>query len=213
MKKILMFMSALMLLCMTIISVCAIDLDQTGSITINLVDSDGNSVNDGIFTLYKIATTDGSSYTYTSSMDDCDILLDISNSTLAENLALYIDENHISGSSQAIDNGKLYYSNLNVGLYLIVQTTSSEDYYDISPVVISVPLEVDGEYIYHVDASPKVETVTTTTISTIIPPITPSDSTLPQTGMLLTPIIVLAMSGLILFAIGWKLSYGQKKSI
>ncbi|MCD8007709.1 MAG: peptidase, partial [Clostridiales bacterium] len=113
--------------------------------------------------------------------------------------------------------GTVSFGGLELGLYLVVQTTESDNYETISPFVVTVPLEEDGVWVYDVDASPKVGAVTpvepeedepdesTTTTTTTV------TKTLPQTGQLNWPIPVLAISGAVLFALGWCLTRSDRK--
>ncbi len=145
-----------------------LDLDQTGSITVTLADSSGNTVSGGAITLYKVAalTLENGSlvYTYTSDFSSCTVTLDVSdsnNSSLAAALAAYVESEGISGTEQTVGSGgTVTFENLDVGLYLLVQTTASGSYKTISPFVVTVPYEDNGAFAYDVDASPKVGTVT-----------------------------------------------------
>lgn len=185
-----------------------IDLDAKGSITLTLKSKDtGNAVAGGKITLYQVATVavdDGDlSFAYTNGFENCGIELgDLSSSTLAGQLKDKVTSSMKSSTQTVGKDGKVSFTGLDLGLYLLVQTTAADGYNAVSPFIVSVPLTEDGSYTYDVDASPKVETVTVKPTPT---PSTPPDDDLPQTGQLDWPIPVLCVVGLLLFAAGWML--------
>ncbi|MCD8052129.1 MAG: peptidase [Clostridiales bacterium] len=201
----------------------SLDFTQTGSIELTLADSDGNAVSGGSVTLYQVATLyldDGDmAYAYTDGFADCGVTLDVEDTSLAETLADYAASKGVSGTTLSIgSSGTVSFGGLELGLYLVVQTTESDNYETISPFVVTVPLEEDGVWVYDVDASPKVgavtptepepdepdESTTTTTTTTVT-------KTLPQTGQLNWPVPVLAICGAVLFALGWCLTRSDRK--
>lgn len=220
---------ALVLACGLAVTACAadnasLDFSQTGSVALTLADSDGNTVSGGAVTIYEVAALyldDGNmAYAYTDAFSGCTAALDVENTSLAATLASYVSAHGISGTTAAIgSDGTVTFSGLELGLYLVVQTTDSDNYETINPFLVTVPMESDGAWLYDVDASPKVgavtpiepedeeeedpgETTTTTTTTT---------TTLPQTGQLNWPVPVLAVSGVVLFALGWGLSRSGRK--
>ncbi|MCD8098756.1 MAG: hypothetical protein LUE31_12225 [Lachnospiraceae bacterium] len=205
---------------------------EKGSITVTLADSSGNTVSGGAITIYQVATLslkNGSLvYTYTGDFTGCTVTLDVSdsnNSSLAAALAAYVESVGISGTEQTVgSNGTVTFKNLDVGLYLLVQTTASGSYKTISPFVVTVPYEDNGAFVYDVDASLKVGTVTRNRPNKPNKPGEPDDPDdppetttttttvtvtyiLPQTGQLFWLVPVLAVCGLLLFALGWVLQH------
>lgn len=108
--------------------------------------------------------------------------------------------------------GTYYFTDLPTGLYLVVQEKAAEKYGTMSPFLISVPYMHDGEYQYTVTANVKTElkkeTEPTKPSSTEEKP---SGGKLPQTGQLTWPIPWLASGGMLLFALGWWLCFGNRK--
>ena len=64
------------------------------------------------------------------------------------------------------DLGLAEFGDLEVGLYLVVQTTAAENYNVVNPFLVSVPIQENGKYVYDVDALPKVGTATKKTPDT-----------------------------------------------
>ncbi|MCD8161542.1 MAG: peptidase [Clostridiales bacterium] len=219
------------------------DLSRTGSVTVTLTDGAGNPVSGGTLTLYQAATlslVDGSAvYTYTEDFQGCDAEPDVTDTALAAELARYAAASGLSGTAADVEaDGTVTFDGLALGLYLIVQTTPSDNDLTINPFLVTVPMESDGVWDYAVDASPKVGPVTPDEPDNPDEPEEPDEpdepdnpeepdnpdepeepvdsdtpddsdeteeSTLPQTGQLNWPVPVLAVCGLVLFAVGWRL--------
>ncbi len=133
---------------------------RIGSVSLTVVDSDGNTVPGGEFTIYEIATLydeDGEmAYARTDDFQDCNAVLDTTDTFLAATLAQYVEENGISGiSAWAGMDGTVTFDGLEIGMYLIVQTTVSDNGRAINPFVISTPMEVKGEWVYDMEVNAK----------------------------------------------------------
>ncbi len=198
-----------------------LDLTKKGSISISLYSEEAEAyVTDGVLTIYQVADLyldDGNeAYAYTDAFSGCDASLDdVTEALLADKLAAYVEDNGITGVAENIsEDGSVTFSDLTLGLYLVMQTTDSTGFYTIEPFVVTVPQDVDGVWVYNVDASPKVEINPTPTVpeepnepeepetpETPETP-TPSGSTLPQTGQLVWPIPILAAAGVLFCIIG-----------
>ncbi|MCD7888217.1 MAG: LPXTG cell wall anchor domain-containing protein [Clostridiales bacterium] len=145
----------------------SLDLSKTGSVTLTLADSGGDPVSGGEISLYQVATLGFNkkgdmAYTLTEQFQDCTLELDVTDTALAGELAQFAAENGVSGTAAAVgEDGTVTFSQLTLGLYLLVQTTASDNYETITPFVVTVPIDSDGEWVYDVDASPKVGTVAT----------------------------------------------------
>lgn len=223
-NKILIFlMTAFLLFSVSIPSMAANvpDLTKRGSIKVNVKDTESKtSVSGGSLTLYQVAlaeTEDGNYYfQYTENFEDCGFELgDLQSERLADDLADYIVKHQIKGMvTKEISDGTAVFTNLPLGVYLIRQEKAAEKYCALSPFVVTVPMKDGDGYIYQVDASPKAGTVKPEK-PTPEKPDHPTTSTppskektpggkLPQTGQLWWPIPVLAFSGLLFFAYGWK---------
>lgn len=93
---------------------------------------------------------------------------------------------------------------LALGVYLMRQETPFEGCEPLLPALISVPMEIDGEWILDVEASPKLEPLVPETTETVPPPETqpvpPPD--LPPTGQVNWPVPVLLVLGCFLILLG-----------
>lgn len=195
-----------------------IDLDAKGSISVTLRDTDGKAVSGGELTLYRVAEVkheDGDlSFAYTNGFAGCGVPLgDLTAAGLAGELREKIADSAVYTTKTVGQDGKVKFSDLELGLYLVVQSKAADGYYAVSPFLVTVPMTEDGGYLYNVDASPKVESARdkpgdgggSSPTPTPVPPVpTPQPGgSLPQTGQLNWPVPVLAALGLGVFALGW----------
>lgn len=212
-KKLAALFLALALLCALSLTAYAHEVpdeSRTGSITVTLA-YDGEAVTGGILTAYQVGeiVEDDGNYSFgkTAAMADFDGSYDdLDSESLAAAVAAFVEKNGISAyATKSNTNGTVTFSDLELGLYLIVQTEACDGYDAISPFLVSVPAYEDGAYVYDVDASPKMGTLTETEPEPTTSTTTTTTTTLPQTGQLNWPVPVLAMLGLLLVVLGWAL--------
>ena len=160
-----------------------VDLSRTGSIKVSLYDSEtSEAVGGGTLTLYRVAKVKKDnanlSFVYTNGFEDCGVELgDLSEGELAGRLAEKIAATAESTTVEISDLGVAEFGDLEVGLYLVVQTTAAENYNVINPFLVSVPIQENGSYVYDVDALPKVGTAAKKTPE---PPDTPDTPDTPD---------------------------------
>ncbi len=219
------------------------DPTQKGSIEI-VMQKDATPVPGGSLTLYQVGTLieENGAYRYelVESLQTTGLVLDdLQSPQLAKELAAKVAS--AQGNKKEIDaEGRIAYTDLELGVYLLVQEEAAKGYSKLDPFLVTVPEVVNGEYIYQVQAGPKITLVpeTTPAPTPTAPPTpvvtpqpqtpptfgdgstvqNPSDSSaetllpkLPQTGQLNWPIPVMAVVGLWLFVMGWILRFGQKR--
>ena len=203
----------------------------TGTIRVALYDSaTEKALSGGQLTLYRVAEVKRKngdlSFEYCGDFYGCGIALgDLTDSTLADQLLEYMPQG-ARGTTKTVDaDGNAAFENLELGLYLIVQSKASNGYAPIKPFLVSLPMAVNGKWNYEVDASPKVGGYTPVNPDT--PPVPPTpvpdkpgtpeqptEPTNPDTpknpdgpGNPVAPgVPVLAVSGVLLFAVGWVLN-------
>lgn len=160
---------------------------NTGSIHVNLYDSTNNkALSGGELTVYRVAEVqrkNGSlSFEYCGDFDGCAIELgDLTDSTLAGQLQEYLSDN-AEGTVREVDaNGNVNFDDLELGLYLVVQTKASKGYKPVNSFLVSLPMAEDGEWNYEVDASPKVGAYTPEPETPPFPPNKPDKPNTPDT--------------------------------
>ena len=195
------------------------DLKKTGSITLTL-QYDGKALSGGSFALYRVGTVTekGGDYSFSTAGTGFSAFsgsLDKLDAALAQKLKDYADSQKIKPVASAKNSGgKAVFSQVTPGLYLVVQTQRCSGYEPLSPFLVSVPMNEDGHYRYDIDAAGKFKpTPEPSNPNTPDKPSTPDKpgNRLPQTGQLNWPVPVLAGTGLVLFALGWWLCFGQRK--
>lgn len=160
---------------------------NTGSIHINLYDSTNNkALSGGELTVYRVAEVQRKngnlSFEYCGDFDGCAIELgDLTDSTLAGQLQEFLPAN-AEGIVQAVSNdGNVVFDDLELGLYLVVQTKASNGYKPVNSFLVSLPMAEDGQWNYEVDASPKVGAYTPEPETPPSPPDTPDKPDKPDT--------------------------------
>jgi len=216
----------------------ASQVDQNAECTINLTNLGGdNPVSGGAFVAYRVATIEaqGGQEVFRSLYGDKGVV-DIENNVtkLASEYYTMVSEKAVEEPTAqvAAEEGKLTFSKLKPGLYLIVQETSIDGYNNMTPFLISVPTwdKETKSYVYTRTAVVKNDissTETTTEEDTDDEDDTVDDDetsdneddysgdndddssssrdTLPQTGQLWWPLPLLLCAGLILMLVGRKI--------
>lgn len=160
---------------------------NTGSIHVNLYDSTNNkALSGGELTVYRVAEVQRKNgnlnFEYCGDFDGCAIELgDLTDSTLAGQLQEYLSDN-TEGTVREVDaNGNVNFDDLELGLYLVVQTKTSKGYKPVNSFLVSLPMAEDGEWNYEVDASPKVGAYTPEPETPPSPPNKPDKPDKPNT--------------------------------
>ena len=205
-------LALLLLLCLPLSAAAAHpvpDESQDGhcSITITMTYK-GKAVPGGTLALYKVGDVqeDDGNYSFVpvkAIQSDISEFGNIESSDLPGKLAkLEMKLTPVTAKPVTIDkNGTVTFSNLEFGLYLVVQKTAASGYGKTSPFLVSVPYLYKGEYKSHVTSQPK------TDLEREVKPTTPPSSgggggKLPQTGQLWWPVPVLVCMGLGCIAVG-----------
>ena len=220
MAKVFTVLSICLILSMTGMTVLAAgteipDLDRNGSLSITFSVSgepisDGNEV--GIYKVADAVEDEGYKFVYRGAFAEAGEMpenLDTVNEELALKLEKIAEDRNVPmyTSSQKLDeNGKVTFSDLEVGLYLIVHTKKTEItlkdktkvVYTINPFLVSIPQNKDGKLIYDVASKPKVSPEKKVTP----PKKTPPPKRIPQTGQLWWPVMALSVAGAVSVTFG-----------
>ena len=166
--------------------------------------------------LYRVGNVseDDGNYSFSLAGDFADSgvsLADISHAALAGELAEYASARHIEGAAEPIsEDGRMTADGLTPGLYLVTQENAADGFEPISPFLVSVPMYDGGTYVYDVDATPKLDTLTKTPD---VPeqPSAPGEPILPQTGQINWPVPALSALGMVLFLCGFRMRSRQRR--
>ena len=197
----------------------ALDLNKTGAIALEMKDTDGAVITGGVFRLYRVgeaAIRDNNlCFDLTDDFAGSGVSLDdLSQSGLAAALADYAAAHDLPCAEQTADaQGRAAFENVACGLYLIMQKAPESDYgYErMTAFLVSMPMAGDtADWTYSVTARPKVERTIVPT-PTPQPTAPPDEPHLPQTGLLLWPVLAMAAAGLALFVCGWVVFFSRKR--
>lgn len=166
------------------------DLTREGSITVT-VRYDGKTVAGGEMTLYRVGDIqeeDGNySFVPTGDCVNSGVSFDnLQSAETAKKLANYAKLQGLKGDTRKIaTDGTVRYESLKPGLYLLVQKKAAAGFEPATPFLVTLPM-LDGEnYVYQVDAGPKVSPVPTQK---------PDNPEQPKTGQSGLPIWVFTLS-------------------
>lgn len=198
------------------------DESRKGSIQITM-SQENTAIPGGTLTIYQVGAvseTNGNvSFVPAGEFADCGFTLtNVQSAQLAKKLFEYADDKGFAGTTKEIDSkGKVSFTKLKIGLYLLVQNKAANGYEKAAPFLVSIPALEENQYVYDIDASPKLELEKETTGSSEsdepekIKRDTSVSRILPQTGQLNWPIPVLTIVGLCLFSVGWLLRFGKRE--
>lgn len=223
------------MLCVSAFAMENVQLDVLGSISLRLHVND-TAVPGGEVTLYRVGEmylSDGAyGFRYVDDFVGCSCTLtgNLFSEQLAYQIWSYAVDHHIQGVNGTADRqGKIRFENLPVGLYLLCQTEQQalDGYLPMKPFLISIPYgSLETGLSYHVIADPKLEIDTDTTPPPNPPPPpgpppkppTPPPKPpkpgieIPDTGQNNWPVPVLAMIGLLVFALGWSMRFNGRNT-
>ena len=157
-------------ICPSVFATESADLHRQGSISVTLTERVDNTLIAGAeLSLYRVADVfhgnDGAlQYRYTTAFESCDFA--VTDSDLAKKLEGFVENKSIDSIKMTTDGqGKAVFPELDMGLYLVIQSNTVSGYSPCKPFIVSLPLETKGVYQYDVDASPKTEIAKLTDIT------------------------------------------------
>ena len=219
MKKLLALILAFTVVCSVHVSAHAHDVPQErNDCSIELtVRYNGVNVNGGTLRAIKVGEVaeENGNYYFAQVMTGIKIE-DVTSSAAAAVQKEFYEKNKgtyvfATTHAQKVTDGKVVFTGLPTGLYLIIQETAATGFNKMGAFLIGVPYMENGQYQYHVKANVKseLERIPPPTRPPSPPPSTPPR--LPQTGQLNWPVPLMAIGGLTFFAFGWLLCFGKKR--
>ena len=162
--------------------------------------------------LYPVAGYDGS---LTETFRNAPVTDLLEESKAVENAAIldqFVKENQISGQEQAPDDTKeVYYPSLETGVYLVRSMHSEPEF---APFLVGIPMQINGQTLYHVTADPKAQEPSVPSEPTVpAEPVEPEPE-IPQTGNSVWPQYVLLVIGALTIAVGFaEMIRGREKQL
>lgn len=139
-----------------------VELSKKGTIEITLK-HDEELIRSAEITIYKVANAkmeeDNIKFSYNEPFKDFEINInDINSDTVIKNLTQIALENNAKGITATTDEtGRIEVDELEVGVYLVTQTKSVNNYYDFKPYLVKIPYDDNGVWKYDVSSEPKIE--------------------------------------------------------
>lgn len=202
-------------LCLSVSAHEVPDFSRRGSISI-VMTYRGDPVAGGSLTIYRVADVveyDGNyGFAYTDEFANSSIpITELNSANLPRELERIASEQKLDGITQNLSNrGETTFSDLEIGLYLVVQNRAAPGFEKINPFLVSVPYNDSGRYVYDVDTEPKNIPEPETEPTKPTDPTEPDDD-LPQTGQTNWPIPVLTVGGMVLVVAGFCLRASKKE--
>ena len=190
------------------------EANRKGSITVTMR-SGSKVVSGGTLTLYRVGAVleDDGNYSFvpTGDFTNCgESFTGGLSAELAKKLEAYANKQKLTGTTKTIgSNGSVTFSNLEQGLYLLVQKKAASGYNKINAFLVTVPYLDEDTYVYDVKADAKME-LKKEPKPTPKTPDKPKGKKLAQTGQLNWPVPVLTILGMALFTTGWVLRFRKK---
>lgn len=148
---------------------------------------------------------------------DADLTEVVNGRTLADALSRFRQDNpgamYPVQQQETDENGVAVFDDLPFGLYYVVQSNAVGGYQPLRPFLVTVPYwdETGAKWLYEVEATSKMEPIQPTPPKEepeqpTQPTVPRPEGPLPQTGQLNWPVPVLAVGGMVLFLLGWRLN-------
>lgn len=167
---------------------------------------------ENVVALYPVAGYDGSLTETFRNASVTDILEESKSVENAAILDLFANDNQISGQEQApAESKEVYYSSLETGVYLVRSMHSEPEF---APFLVGIPMQINGQVLYHVTAEPKAQEPTAPTEPTVpTEPVEPEPE-IPQTGNSVWPQYVLLVLGVLTITVGFvEMIRGREKQL
>lgn len=216
-KKLCCLLCCIAILCLTATSVFAENWydgpAQNGSISFNF-NTANIKVTGGSFDLRMVAYWDEDAKTlkWCEGWEGCGLTLDenglFSDKNAAARLFVYAEVHNIPAQQiQVGTDGTAKAEDLPMGLYLVSQIEPFDGCMTMLPALISVPLYMDGEWVFDVEAAPKLEPLV---LESTVPSTTEPEIDIPPTGQTNWPIPLLTLGGCFLILLGVCVRRGKR---
>ena len=148
----------------------AFDPERRGSISVTLTEGrDQHPIEGAELSVYYVATVGMNSggklsYVYTSLFENSGF--DLSDLALSQKLENFVSGHDVSSLAITTDGeGRAVCEDLRPGLYFIRQSGTVEGFAPCSPFVVTLPGITEDGYVYDINASPKIQAATLTSIT------------------------------------------------
>lgn len=145
----------------SVVSANTIDFSKKGNINISLLDNDNKGISNAEITIYKIANAvlknANLAYENIEQLNSCNIdLSKINENSITQELIDCVDKNaNFKKTATTNDEGIVSFDDLDLAIYLVVQSKKVPGTSSIDPYMISIPQIEDNSWIYSINSIPK----------------------------------------------------------
>ena len=148
-----------------------IDISKKGSLNISLSTNNSEVIKGAEITIYKVGevVVENSNLIFknVSEIDSCKIDF-TKDKNITPSMVECIQNTSVEKETNITDRqGKVSFTNLDLGLYLVVQTNEVKGYSKIEPYLAMIPREIDNKWIYDIVSTPKTEIYQTVDVKVI----------------------------------------------
>lgn len=156
-KAICMLLLSVLLIIGTVIPCYA--ATESGKISVMLEDKDNNKIDGITVHICKIADMNSTGYYPSKNFENSGIsisgIINAPTESTAKDITDYIRDNNIESASAITENGKVSFSDLDLGIWLVF--CEEEGKYTFNPYFVFLPYESQGKLYYEITSSPKAE--------------------------------------------------------
>ncbi|MBO5213638.1 MAG: Cna B-type domain-containing protein [Clostridia bacterium] len=132
---------------------------ESGKISVLLEDKDNNIIDGVNVHICKIADMNNTGYYPSKSFENSGIsisgIINAPTEPTAKDITDYIRDNNIESASAITENGKVSFSDLGLGIWLVF--CEEDGKYTFNPYFVFLPYESEGKLYYEITSSPKAE--------------------------------------------------------
>lgn len=148
-----------------------IDISKKGSLNISLSTNDSKVIKGAEITIYKVGdvVVENSNLIFKNVPEINSCKIDFTKvENITTSMVECIQNTNVKKETNKTDReGKVSFTNLDLGLYLVVQTNEVKGYSKIDSYLTMIPEEIDNKWIYDITSTPKTEIYQTIDVKVI----------------------------------------------
>lgn len=138
-----------------------IDISKKGSLNISLSTNDSEVIKGAEITIYKVGdvVVENSNLIFKNVPEINLCKIDFTKvENITTSMVECVQNTSVEKETDMTDSeGKVSFTNLDLGLYLVVQTNEVKGYSKIDSYLTMIPEEIDNKWIYNITSTPKIE--------------------------------------------------------
>ena len=148
-----------------------IDISKKGSLNISLSTNDSKDIKGAEITIYKVGdvVVENSNLIFKNVPEINSCKIDFTKvENITTSMVECVQNTSVEKETDMTDSeGKVSFTNLDLGLYLVVQTNEVKGYSKIDSYLTMIPEEIDNKWIYDITSTPKTEIYQTIDVKAI----------------------------------------------